>query len=278
MISISAEILRTLRRADDLAMFPRVATRIREVVDNPETSLVDLEAAVSMDTTLSAQVLKLANSAFFGLPRSVASLKQALLILGFQATRDTTLAIATMSIGRGEDPTRLHIWQRSLRAAATAQLFSSKIGWAGPEAFVAGMLHDIGTLILLELHPYLYEDILHFANSPSHLIETECTTFSFDHAQLGAAALERWHLPERTVNAVLRHHDIESAATITSANLPAALIWISAELARLTVGKDRVPPQVAADTLSVHRIAGILRLSNDELYRAAKSPTPELSP
>ena len=278
MTSNNTEIQRTLRRADDLAMFPRVATRIREVVDNPETSLVDLEAAVAMDSTLSAQVLKLANSAFFGLPRSVASLNQALLILGFQATRDTTLAIATMSIGRTEDPTRLHIWQRALRAAAAAQMFSSKIGWAGPEAFVAGMLHNIGTLILLELHPYLYEDILHFASTPNHLVETERTTFSFDHAQLGAAALERWHLPERTVSAVRHHHDIQSAATITSANLPSALLWISSELARLTVGKDRISPDSVAETLSVHRIAGILRLSKEELYHAARSPTPELNP
>ena len=157
---VNTDIERTLRRADELAMFPRVAEIVRQVVDDPSTSLVDLERAVAMDTTLSAQVLKLANSAFFGLQRDVASLRQALLVLGFRATRDLTLGLAAMSVGRGEEPVRYMIWQKSMRSAVAARVIAPAAGWDRGEAFVAGLLHDIGQLVLLELHPNLYFALL----------------------------------------------------------------------------------------------------------------------
>ena len=272
---VNTEIQRTLRRADELAMFPRVAQMVRLVVDDPTTSLVDLERAVAMDTTLSAKVLKLANSSFFGLQRDVASLRQALLVLGFRATRGMTLALAAMSVGKNEDAVRYTIWQKSMRSAVAARVLAPSAGWDRGEAFVAGLLHDIGQLVLLELHPHLYEDLLHFARSPEDLIQAEVSTFGFNHAELGSAVLERWDLPARTVRAVAAHHDVANLSG-SADSLYAAVLWVSDQIADSTVPTRRPAASVAKDLVR-KPLCQRLRLDTDQLYGAASTPLPDLA-
>lgn len=194
-------------RADELGVFPAVATRVMRIADSPTSSILDLEAAVSSDPTLSGQVLKVANSGFFGLKRQVSSVQDALLILGFDSTRDLAVAVSLASLGRSAKRGRRALWQHSLRTSVVAQQVAERIpNLRARDVFVVGLMHDLGKLILLELDEERYAPLLPL--SDAELLQGEREAFGFDHAALGAACLERWSLPDRMVHAVRGHHDV----------------------------------------------------------------------
>jgi len=199
-----------LKKSDKLQVFPAAAARIQAVVDQPDSSLGDLEKAVSLDPTLSAQILKVANSPFFGMNRAVASLRQALFVLGFDATRDMALGLAVMSLGTSDRPLRRELWWHSVRTAAATQLITqrSRLQYEKSEAFVAGLLHDFGKLVLLEIKETTYLPLLKglFHTAGERLRKAEIEAFGFDHAELGFTCLKRWNLPERTCERVRYHH------------------------------------------------------------------------
>ena len=117
-----ASVELVVESAQAIGAFPASAQRIREVADNPEASLLDLEKVVAADPAVTAVVLRVANSAFFGLPRSVVSVKEALLVLGFNATKELALSIALIGGLRSRDPLGNRLWSTALRTGAASQL------------------------------------------------------------------------------------------------------------------------------------------------------------
>lgn len=221
-----------LDQAESLGVFPPAAVRILAVVDDPRTSLVDLERAVELDPVLTAQVLKIANSAFFGLSRSVGTLRHALFILGFRATRDLALALAVMAASRSGDGRRRRAWQEALQVGLAMRL----LAWEGAgedsaDRFTVGLLHNIGALLLHLLHGPAQERLLAEAEDAC---AAERFQYGFDHVELGAACLERWNLPEGTCGAV-RWQQRPWDAPPSARQLPGRL-WLAVRIQRLATG------------------------------------------
>jgi HD-like signal output (HDOD) protein len=234
-----------LARADDLGVFPPAAIRILRVVDDPRTNLVDLEKAVSLDPVLTAQVLKVANSAYFGLARTVGSLRQALFVLGFRTVRSMALSLAAMTMGASEGPWRRRVWRRSIRTCHAMRHLGGHVDWDDySEPFAVGLLHKMGMLLMLVLEEKPYVDMLERLRwGSTELLESESHFFGFDHIQLGAACLERWNLPEEVCLAV-RHQERPDTLTNPDTKLLAQLLWLATRLER------RLSTQEGADTIA----------------------------
>jgi HD-like signal output (HDOD) protein len=260
-----------LARADDLGVFPPAAARILRVVDDPRTNLVDLEKAVSMDPVLTAQVLKVANSAYFGLARTVGSLRQALFVLGFRTVRNMALSLAALTMGAVEGPWSRRVWRRSIRCCRAMRCMGLHVEWDDyADPFAVGLLHRIGALLLLALEEKSYVELLErHAWASQALLDAEVHRFAFDHVRLGAACLERWNLPEDVCLAVRHQDHPEALAEHPEARDLALMLWIAVELElRASRAEDLT---AAVGELAASPAAQALRLSEPVLHKAAEA-------
>jgi putative nucleotidyltransferase with HDIG domain len=218
---------------DKLPSFPTaVAEAIRLLSD--ETADNDRIAAVlQRDQGLVAQVLKLANSAFYGVSRRVSTVKQALLVLGRNPVRSMVVAAASQEfLGRpqpGYQMARGQLWEHSLAVGLAASMVASRIAYRpADEAFVAGLLHDIGKVVLGEYlaeHSVELEELLSHGEAGLAFDEIEREILNIDHATLGGRLCDHWQLPARLGNAVRYHYhpsdagdDWQLAAVVHAAN------------------------------------------------------------
>jgi HD-like signal output (HDOD) protein len=198
----------TLQAAEGLGLFHPTATRIQEVASDPTAEISDLARTVAIDPFMSARLLKLANSPFYGMRKSVTTLKHAITVLGFRTTRD--LAIAMYIGGKADTagPEACKIWQHSLRTGTAYRLIARYIrGQNAPEALVAGILHDVGALIMCMLDPRYAAMCRHFQEGSARVLTAERMLFGVEHTKLGAALLDTWELPHAFVEVALTHHD-----------------------------------------------------------------------
>lgn len=215
-----------IMRAESMGLFPAEAARIQTVAEDRRSSLGDLERIACRDPVLSASLLRLANSAFYGMRRRVGSLRQAIFVLGFKTTRDVALALALASLGRSKHPLRSELWDRSLRGAAAARAVAEVQGSGmGSEAFVSALLRDLGRVLLLEVAGDGYASL---KGEDKEVLDLEHETYGFDHALLGATFLERWGLPDETCAAIGAHHSPPTEPGI------GAVVWVADVIERHT--------------------------------------------
>ena len=142
----------------DLPSLPEVAVRVLEIVDNPRASASELSRAISLDPALTARVMRLANSDLYGFTRRIGSTVQAVTVLGFSQVRSVVLTISILDIfsrqGRERNHPHRQIWEHSLACAVAARLLASRARLCPPEeAFVTGLLHDLGKIVLAAALP-----------------------------------------------------------------------------------------------------------------------------
>ncbi|MCA9495061.1 MAG: HDOD domain-containing protein [Myxococcales bacterium] len=265
--------------AQAIGAFPASAQRIREVADNPEASLIDLERVVAADPAVTAVVLRVANSAFFGLPRSVVSVKEALLVLGFNATKELALSIALIGGLRSRDPLGNRLWSTALRTGAASQLIGSRLrGVDRRGLFVAGLLHEIGALILLKVYGRPYATHLQRLHAmPAELMSEERATMGFDHPTVGGACLARWYIPPpisgpvRWHGAVVSDPDMVPDEVVEGASAVHLARRLQAELAK------GLSPRDAADRIASDPVARRIGLAPLDLEHAAEHLPEEVS-
>jgi putative nucleotidyltransferase with HDIG domain len=206
-----------IQNLGDLPPLPKVATRVIRISAASDTSSEELQNLVRTDQALSAQVLKIANSAMFGRVREVTTLTQAILTLGFSTARSVVLASSVKNLfTRG--PAGLQergLWEHALAAALTGSAISKAMGFAiTEEVFLAGLMHDIGKSVLALKFPEAYGALLHRQQDQGEDgLALELEAFGFDHAMVGEALLRSWNIAE-TMEAVVRwHHDPLRAPT-----------------------------------------------------------------
>lgn len=196
---------------------PDVAFDVMRAVDSAESNAQSIANVLSRDPSLAARVLRLANSAYYGMPKGVGSIREAIVILGMRTVKSLALVAATFPWlqkamrGKGINPDFL--WEHSLATAFVARGLARASGSANPEtAFCIGVLHNLGIVILCSQKE---SDLAALAKNqvaplPS-FDDVEKGAFGFDHAELGAALIETWNLPESFANAVKFHHHPDTA-------------------------------------------------------------------
>lgn len=187
---------------DKLRQLPSLPAIVQEVIasfSEPDVETVSLANKIAQDQGLSARVLRVANSSFYGLSRKVGSVQEALVVLGFESVRSMALS-AGMAHAFPASPdslfNRKSYWQRSFRVAAIARALAREFRQRQELAFTAGMFHEIGELVLDLCAPQQFSAVLkQQAASGLSLIEIELSEFGFDHAEIGAELVRLWNFP-----------------------------------------------------------------------------------
>jgi putative nucleotidyltransferase with HDIG domain len=199
---------------DKLKQLPTVSAAVREVVRSlgeDSVNTAELAHEIAMDHSLAIKVLRVANSAFYGLAREVGSIEEAVMVLGFNAIRSLALTVGLL----GSFPTqetgafdRKKFWWHSMAVAVCSRSMAARWGLDRELAFTAGLLHDIGRLALAVVEPDRLEEINARAAS-ADLLDAEREVLGYDHAMLGAELAKRWNFPEAIQDVMLHYSEPE---------------------------------------------------------------------
>lgn len=196
-----------------LQPLPRTVSRLMEMAESETATVEQLESLLGADPVLCGKILQVANSAYYGLARQVSSIRNAIMLLGVYSIRGIALSVAMVSalrVGRTVSEAEQQLWRHAFVCAGYAHGIARASRWGmrvAEDAYITGLLHDIGSLLLLTRFPEQYRPLLEQRDqSPEQFLERELHTFGCDHADLGAMIAEHWQLPERIVQAIAHHH------------------------------------------------------------------------
>jgi HD-like signal output (HDOD) protein len=203
---------RELMAVDKLPSAPEIAQRLLVAINREDAHLGHLAALIARDQSLAARLLGLANSAFFSMRTRVTTIPQATTLLGFDHVRDLALGLSVWSTLGGRSPAarrwRKSLWSHSAMVASTAKMLVERTGGEGGEAFAAGLMHDVGKLVLGLRLGDSYWALLEEAAADGQPVATlEMDVFGCQHATVGGWLLQLWRLPATLVDAVALHHE-----------------------------------------------------------------------
>jgi putative nucleotidyltransferase with HDIG domain len=196
---------------DDLPSLPAVVMELLNSIDQEETDITVLAKKVSHDQALTAKTLRLANSSLFGLQVKVTTIQQAITFLGFQSTRNLiTAASVTGCFADNQCPGFDHnmFWRHSIATAACAKILARHVRFNQDYAFTAGLLHDIGRLVLVSSFPQEYAQVIaHQQANDCYTLDAERAVLGIDHVEAGLALAEHWNFSDTMRLAIAGHHD-----------------------------------------------------------------------
>ena len=226
-----------VREVSGLASPPEVCMKVMDMVQQDCASAQEFGEIIARDPSLTSRLLRLVNSSFFGLSRRVETVSRAISILGVRELYNLVVAVSAVS-SFSNIPNRLvnmdTFWRHSLYTGLIARILAKQIGVLHPERlFIAGLLHDIGSLVLYSRRTEIARDLLLIAQGDEEMLcQAEVDTLGFSHADLGRLLLDQWRLPEALQEAVGYHHD---PAAAESAQLEAALVHLANNLANCSL-------------------------------------------
>ena len=246
---IHEELLRAL---DSVSVAKPAAMRVLSVVDNPNTNVQMVAQAIELDPTFAAQIMRLGNSAYYGMSGKVSNTGFAVSVIGFAAVRSMAAISATGLSTQSHIPDGF--WRHAAAAAAGASLVAPRFGLAAADCFAAGLLHDVGTAFL-----HGFDHIGHLALIAEHgadgcaLSAAEEVAYGMSHDAAAAHVLSSWKFPAPFVEAVAWHHRASEGNALADA------VRMGDLLARLT--EDHVPDGVADELVA----AGLPLEEHEEL-------------
>lgn len=211
------KIAQIMRNVKNLPTLPDVAVRLLEMGESPTVSMRDLAQWIEKDAALATRVLKLVNSSFFGMQREVTSVRHALMILGIAHLRNLVLSSAVSNMfdrnGVIGNFDRKEFWKHCVATAGASRAIAAKTGNLDPEtAFTAGLIHDIGKLLL---DRYLHTDFVQIVGKmeapDTKMTDAEIDVLGVHHGEIGQHLAMHWNLPEVLRVAVGNHHDPKTA-------------------------------------------------------------------
>ncbi len=217
-ISTSIKKNALLAKLHRLPSLPGIVLEVIASLRETDPNFSLLVNKIARDQGLSAKILRVANSSFYGLSRKVGSIQDAATVVGFDCIRSVVLSAGMAKIFPHSQNNLFDItayWQRSFRVAAISMAQAKNFRQDPQLAFTAGMFYDIGQLVLNECAPQLFAEILQ-QRTPARqdLIEIERSLFGFDHAEIGAELIRLWNFPQEIEQAVRYWHQPELLTTI----------------------------------------------------------------
>lgn len=239
-VAVDNKVQQVVSNIRNLPTPPMVFHQIQKVISDPDSSASSLASILSEDPAMSVKVLKLTNSAFYGLSREVVSVKQAVMIVGMEAIKNLVLSASVLDMFKGDDLDQEYqeqFWRHSLATGFCGRMLAGKLrsrGIVDPDSsFSAGLLHDIGKLVVCCFLPEEYRAIKEAhqldPSVPDHQVEEKVLGYS--HPQIGGFLASQWKLPETLASAILHHHHPE----LSELDSPVAhIIHIADGVAHLT--------------------------------------------
>ena len=207
------DVNRLLEMAPDAVPLPATTMKIIKLIGDSSSSMQEVAAVMEMDQALTARVLRVANSAYYGLPRQVASARDAVVLLGQNTLRSLVFTASVSGVlGRKADGYAMEegeLWKHSISVAVASRIVAGFSHRAlAEEAYVAGLLHDIGKIVLDQFMTDEFSETFEYAAANSvPFSDAEREIVGADHAHVGGLLAERWELPDNYVAAIRYHHD-----------------------------------------------------------------------
>ncbi|MBN2041054.1 MAG: HDOD domain-containing protein [Spirochaetes bacterium] len=233
----------------DIPVIPQVAAKVLQLQeDNLQISFNELERIIKLDPAITARILKVANSALYARQKEITNLQQAITLLGFKMIKSMILLICASNIyGKTKKKFKgypetiatkssvMEMWRHLVLTAFIARHMATKMKLDDrkEDIFVAGLLHDIGRVVLMINHSELYEKFLQEAgnNLEKDILRIEDSIFGYNHLEVGKLVLEKWNFPDELVDVISQHHSkhidspFKTSITIVSiANLYARVL------------------------------------------------------
>jgi HD-like signal output (HDOD) protein len=260
--SKESAVAAALSRLSQLAMLPEVAARVLKLADDPNVTMTKLADVISTSPELSARILRIVNSAFYGLPGEVRSIERATTLMGLNSVRNVTIAASLTRVfqGRPLSPNFApkDLWVHSLSVATATRLAAGIVAPAvADEAFLAGLLHDIGLMVELQVNRVKLAAVLSIveAEGSQTILEAEDATFGATHQDFGEGLLHAWKLPDVFPLVAGSHHtpmDVPGGQRM----LP-ALVHVADRLVAASAGPfllDDASTEIADDVLDVVKL------------------------
>jgi len=201
----------------DIATLPEVTIKIIELVEDPDSTARDLHHVIKSDPALSVKVLKVVNSAFYGLPGQVASVDRAIILLGLSAVKNIAIAASIARLFKGnrisEHFTASDLWRHSVAVGVAGRAIAecSPHPVMSDEVFVAGLIHDIGMLVERQAYADDFADVINrCAREPSDFLAVERELIGADHQAFGVGLTTKWKFPRHLRASVGFHHNPDS--------------------------------------------------------------------
>ena len=255
----------------ELVSLPDVVHRINLMVDDPNSSAIDIGELISQDPALTVRLLKVVNSPMFGFPSRIDTISMAITILGTRQLRD--LVLATAVVGQFHSLTKTVVdmeifWCHSICSAIAARTISQHLKVNNSERFfVTGLLHDIGKLVMYLTHPDASHQVIELAAEPGiQKADIEKSVFGFSHAEVSAELLSQWQLPESLIEPARYHHH-----PVRATNFPVetAVIHIADVIANdlqtpISLDDDNLIKPIAWPTINLQ--PSILEQLHEQIY------------
>lgn len=201
-----------------LVSLPHVCIRVNLMVDDPKYSAAEIGEVISQDAGLTARLLRVANSSFYGFQSKISTISRAVAVIGFRELRDLVVAVSavrTFSSIPVDLENMAAFWRHSIFTGIVSRLLSRKCHILHHERlFVAGVLHDLGQLVIYHKIPEQANRALRrkkLTGEETHVSEKE--VIGFDHAEVGAELVKSWHMPDSLEETIRYHHNPELAVT-----------------------------------------------------------------
>lgn len=219
------QIIAKLDKVKDLSSPPTILKEILDLINNQEVSNNDLANVVLKDPSLTAQLIRIANSSFYGVSRQITSVNHAIMIIGLKAVKYYILSSAVLNqVSFKKAKSNLdqrNLWTHFLEVAVASRKIAEHINYELPEeAYVAGLLHDLGLIILESQFSEEYKQVLKFVKEGNDLIDAEKAVFGLDHQEVAGYVTKKWNMPEILREPFSMHHiheekDIEKLSDLS---------------------------------------------------------------
>ncbi|MBJ6801262.1 HDOD domain-containing protein [Geomonas propionica] len=208
---MNKELETAIMTAADLPTIPIVAIKVMELIESENATAEELAKIVSSDPAVAARVLKISNSSFYGCRRQIQTLSSAIVILGFSTLRSLVVAASVKQVYKPYGLTEKMLWEHSFAAGLAARVIARRTRAANEEeAFLAGLFHDIGKIIMNTLDRDKFQEVMqHCYNEGITFGQAEKGVYPFTHDEVGAYVIKKWNFPEILTSAILQHHQLD---------------------------------------------------------------------
>lgn len=241
-----------LEQSKDLPTLPEIYVRVSELLDSDTASVRDIGEAVQTDPSLTAKILKLVNSAFYGLPNRVTSISQSVSLLGRQQLKQVLMSSVLAGVFSDINIVNFSMhdfWHHSIKTAIIARhLGMQNVNIIDHEAFfTAGLLHDIGRLVIAKVAPEEMSAINDFSfDNAEDLLKLELEKLGMTHVEVGAAMLKKWKMPGLLTQCVLNHHETSHSGPLA---IDTSIVYLANLLSQQEMPEDEEALQEVLDTI-----------------------------
>jgi putative nucleotidyltransferase with HDIG domain len=210
-------VARSVQQISHIATLPEVTLKIIELVEDPSSTAQDLHSVISNDPALGSRILKVVNSAFYGLPGQIGSINRAIVLLGLNAVKNIAIAASLAKLYRGGQLcpsfSAKDLWTHSIATAACSKLIADVIKLGLPdEAFLGGLIHDIGIMVEMQADRQKLIEVINALNVDNegvptrNMLDEETRVFGANHQDFGRGLCEKWKFPKSFSYVTGSHH------------------------------------------------------------------------